>query len=129
MNMPINDAKTCRPSGQDGTVEVPFTQYMMPDGRTAPVWSAPIPSTLAPLANAVLAFGCRFEIEMLRDYCTVSMTIHDPDTGDDVFGPMLCTNGPEVPATIEKLIGSFSVGALAMHRAHAGREELVDEQD
>lgn len=85
-------------------MEIPFTQYLMPGGRTVPVL-IDMPADCASAALALLRRGYRFECEMLGDFRTLSLTCVDPaDTGDIAIE--LASNGPEVPEAVKRLVAS-----------------------
>jgi hypothetical protein len=82
--------------------EIEFTQYLRPTGRPRKVWierSEPI----AQKAQAIQAMGYSFECEELVTGM-VSLTISD---GEQDVAIELCQNGPEVPATVDRLIEEF----------------------
>lgn len=88
-----------------GPHDVPFTQYLRPDGRRQQVCIAR-PPEIAALAKRVLEAGYHFDIEELRDG-TVSMTVESNIPNDDEQAPIaieLCPNGPAVPPTVDRLI-------------------------
>lgn len=83
---------------------IPFTQLYMPDGRQGTVFiSLPPEPTL--MARALMDAECRFEIELLSDYITVSAEVVRPTKDDpEVIAGMLCPNGPQIPIQIEAMI-------------------------
>lgn len=87
-------------------MSIPFTQYLMPDGRTQVV-TVDRPPEIEQLARRLILLGLRFEMEMLSDYRTVSLTLCDP-TGDEGepkdVDIELCKNGPGIPDAIDRLI-------------------------
>lgn len=86
---------------------IPFTQYLMPDGRQQSVWIKR-DERIEALAQEVIAAGWRFECEMLQTR-EISLTVSDGE--EDVcieVGP----NGPEVPFAVDRLVISAHV-ALA----------------
>lgn len=89
-------------------MDIPFTQYLMPNGRQeAVVIDRPAP--IAEKAQAIIAKGFRFECEMLSDMRSVSLTITDPDEGD--LEIEVVPNGPEVPVAIDRMIERFRMPA------------------
>lgn len=84
--------------------DIPFTQYLMPDGRKSPV-TIDRPQPISDLAESIIAKGYRFECEMLSDYATISLTISDDDADHDIE---VCPNGPEVPVRIDAMITRFA---------------------
>lgn len=83
------------------TFDVPFTQYLMPDGRKRDT-SIAMPIDLKPMVDKILNAGYRFEIEMLTTG-EISMEVADPVT-EDSLAMEICKNGPEVPISTESLI-------------------------
>jgi hypothetical protein len=89
--------------------DVPFTQYLMPNGRRENV-TLSVDGETYPKARQILDAGYRFEVEMLSDMNTVSATIFDPEKEEDV-AICLAPNGPEVPARIKAMILKFNIPA------------------
>lgn len=87
---------------------IPFTQYLRPNGRPVPV-EIDRPPEIEAKAEAILAKGLIFECEHLSNGYA-SFTISDPEEGVDL-AIELCPNGPDVPATIDRLIQKFNLGA------------------
>jgi hypothetical protein len=89
-----------------GPHDVPFTQYLRPDGRTRATCVERAPA-IAALARQVIAAGYHFDIEELSDG-TVSMTCEPnrpgPDGEDAPIAHGLCQNGPAVPMAVDRLI-------------------------
>lgn len=96
---------------------IPFTQYLMPNGRRDSVWIER-PAAIEAKAQAIIAAGFRFECEMLSDYGTISLTIADPEADEDV-AIEVCANGPEVPTAVDRLVTEFVIPSLS--RDHQGR--------
>lgn len=90
--------------------DIPFTQFLMPDGRESQV-TIDRPDDIAAKAQEIIAAGYRFECEMLSDYTTISLTITDPDEGDVEIE--IVPNGPEVPVAIDNMIKRFKLKATA----------------
>jgi hypothetical protein len=84
--------------------DIPFTQYLMPNGRKSPVL-IDRPDDVAAKARAIIDRGYRFECEMLSDYSTVSLTIADDDDDHEIE---VCPNGPEVPVAIDRMVERFA---------------------
>lgn len=92
-------------------MSIPFTQYLMPDGRKASV-RIDRPAEIEAKAQQIIGQGYRFEIEMLQTG-DVSMEIvkdvADPDIDDSLAGEV-CHNGPTegarlgVPESVDKMI-------------------------
>ena len=85
--------------------DVPFTQYLRPNGRPTPTWIARPPEIVAK-AKAVLAAGGRFEIEELQTG-EVSATVEHPQWEREGRGPVaieLCANGAAVLSMVDRLV-------------------------
>ena len=84
--------------------EIPFTQFLRPDGRQTAV-TIERPAPIVALAAVVRTAGGRFEIEELQDR-TVSMTVEcdAPAFEDAPVTIKLCPNGPAVPETVDALV-------------------------
>jgi hypothetical protein len=78
---------------------IPFTQYMLPNGRKVDV-SIERPSDIAAAAADIINRGYRFECEMLTTG-DVSLTIADDDGDLDIE---VVPNGKDVPAAVDRLI-------------------------
>lgn len=85
-------------------MDIPFTQYLMPDGRKTAV-TIDRPQPISDLAHCIIAKGFRFECEMLSDYRTVSLTISNDDDDHEIE---VCSNGPDVPARIDAMVTRFA---------------------
>ena len=87
---------------------IPFTQYLMPNGRRDSVWIER-PAPIVEKAKAIIAKGYAFECEMLSDCRSVSLTITDPDEGD--LDIEVVANGPDVPVAIDRMVERFAAKA------------------
>jgi hypothetical protein len=65
-----------------GTVSIPFTQYLLPDGRTRP-GAVERSGDIEEKARRIIDAGFRFEAEVLRTG-EVSLTVFDPEEEVDV---------------------------------------------
>ena len=86
-------------------MNIAFTQYLMPDGRTKPVM-IDRPEDIGLKAQKLAEAGCRFEIEMLRTG-EISMSVEREPVNDDDDGVLameVCANGPDVPVRVDKMI-------------------------
>jgi len=85
-------------------MEIPFTQFLMPDGRQRPM-IIDRPDDIGEKAKQLLESGCRLEIEMLQTG-EISMTVErDRSDGEiDLLAQEICSNGPALPIAIDKLI-------------------------
>lgn len=79
--------------------DIPFTQYMRPDGRKVEQF-APMPEGYEEKVKAILAAGLKFEAEVLTTG-TVSLTISN---GEEDIAIELSSNGPEVEKALIRLI-------------------------
>jgi hypothetical protein len=79
--------------------EIPFTQYMRPDGRQVPV-SIDRPEGISTKAAAIIERGFRFEVEHLTTgQASLSIAGEDGDIDIEVV-----PNGPEVPLAVDRLV-------------------------
>lgn len=85
-------------------IEIPFTQYLRPDGRKVDV-SIEVSDEVGTKAHAIIAAGYRFECEILTTG-QVSVTITD-DEADHAIEIVM--NGPDIPVTVERLIMNFVI--------------------
>ncbi len=80
---------------------IPFTQYLMPDGRKRPMFFDTTPELYAD-AKQVIDKGYRFEAEILSTG-EVSLTVYDPWEEEDI-AIELCFNGPGIDYAVAKLV-------------------------
>jgi hypothetical protein len=80
-------------------MQVPFTQYLMPDGRQRAT-SIDMPDDVGMLANELIEKGCRLDIEVLSTGL-ISMTC---EKDDRVLSIEVCPNDENVPKGVEKII-------------------------
>lgn len=85
---------------------IPFTQYLMPDGRKQAV-DIERPEEIEKMAQDIINKGHRFECEMLGDYQTCSFTISAIDPNEPDVAITLARNGPNVPIKIDEMITKF----------------------
>lgn len=85
-------------------MSIPFTQYMMPNGRRVQVL-CDSDSDTEKAAKVLVDAGCHFDIEMLMNG-VISMTCEkEDDSGETVvLGHELCSNGPDVPIHVKLLV-------------------------
>jgi hypothetical protein len=93
---------------------IDFTQYLMPDGRKTLI-HIDVPDDVYEKAQKILAANLVFEIEMLSDYRTISMTIADKKEEVDV-AHKLCPNGPEVLKKVNEMILEFDLDDYILTR-------------
>lgn len=84
-------------------MSIPFTRYHLPNGRRSRT-SIDRPHTVERWAEAVTDAGWRFEVEVLTTG-EVSLTVHDPDTEEDVAIEVV-PNGEGVGAAVDRLVSS-----------------------
>lgn len=83
--------------------DIPFTQYLRPDGQAVPV-SIDRPAEIVTTAERIRERGFRFECEHLTTG-HVSLTIAGPDDDEDIE---VVTNGPDVPVAIDRMVKRFA---------------------
>lgn len=83
--------------------EIPFKQFMQPDGRSADV-RINRPDDISAKAEKIIALGYRFECEVLAT-CEISLTISGNDGDEDIE---VVSNGPEVPLAVDRMINRFA---------------------
>ena len=88
-----------------GTIE--FTQYMRPDGRAVPAM-IDRPIKIVEAAQRLKAAGHRLETEVLMTG-KVSMTVEDVDADKPPIAIEVCSNGPQVLDSVDRLILSAIV--------------------
>lgn len=91
----------------DAMPTIPFTEFVLPHGRTREQWIEVDPS-VADKARTIIARGFRFECELLRTG-QVSLTITDPEDGDADI--RVVPNGPGVREAVEDLVRQFELTA------------------
>jgi len=85
-------------------MSIPFTQYLRPHGRPTPV-TIDMPDEIEDMAEAFIGRGGSFECEALAYGNMVSLTACFPTPhGQDDIAIEVVTNGPEVPAAVERLV-------------------------
>lgn len=83
--------------------EIPFTQYLLPDGRKRQT-SIEVAPEVANKARSIIRCGLSFECELLITG-QASFTITDPEEGDvDI---RVIPNGPGVREAIEEMVRDF----------------------
>lgn len=83
--------------------DIPFTQYLRPNGRRAEV-SIDRPAEIATLADRIIERGFRFECEHLSTG-HASLTIANDDDDHDIE---VVTNGPDVPVAVDRMVRRFA---------------------
>lgn len=87
---------------------IPFTQYLLPTGRKRAIEIERSAETEA-AAKRFIAAGGWFEVEMLSDMKTVSLTAGHliEDEPQDVACE-LCENGPEIANAVDRLVATVA---------------------
>jgi hypothetical protein len=82
-------------------MSIPFTQYLLPNGRKKDV-SIDMPSDVEIDAFYLISKGCHFDIEMLTTGA-ISMTC---EQGDEIVSIEICNNDNSTIAGVQKLVKS-----------------------
>jgi hypothetical protein len=97
-------------SAADKKSSIPFTQYLLPDGRKQ-VIAIKATAETGEKAKKLIEQGYRFECEILRDLRTVSLTVVGPNDEGDVACE-ICARGPRrIPPAVQRLV----TRAVAFH--------------
>lgn len=80
--------------------EIPFTQFLLPNGRRRQVQFQTESKEVADTALQLIEQGVSFEIEILRTGEISMETIYE----DEPVANDLCSNGPAVVEAVEKLV-------------------------
>ena len=79
-----------------------FIQYLRPDGRTK-IIEVDRPKEIEDIAHRFIKAGGYFEVELLTDEKTVSLTAGFDRSQPDIV-VILEENGPKVPAAVDQLV-------------------------
>ena len=90
-------------------MNVEFIQFMRPNGRKTMI-SIDVADDLTDHVRMIHAAHLHLTAEVLQTQ-EISLCIEDSERGD--FACQVCSNGPEVPLAVDKLIRSFSVREYA----------------
>jgi hypothetical protein len=82
---------------------VPFTQYLLPNGRTR-VIHIDRPPEIETLALEVMERGGRFECEILTTDEVSVTCVGEVDGEEQDVAIEVCFNGPEVPNAVDRVI-------------------------
>lgn len=83
--------------------DIPFTQYLRPDGRQVPV-TIDRPADVADLAQRIIDRGFRFECEHLTTgHASLTIAGRDDDVDIEVV-----RNGPDVPVAVDRMVKRFA---------------------
>lgn len=77
-----------------------FTQFMFPNGRKVST-DIEVPPEIEKKASELASYGWSFEIEIFPETQVVNMDCCDEE---EPIANELCTNGPDVPKHVEKLV-------------------------
>lgn len=83
-------------------MSIPFTQYLMPNGRKVPVTIEMEPD-VETRAKALIDRGCHFDIEMLNTG-VISMTCENSEYEEEIISIVLCENDKTVVESVRKLV-------------------------
>ena len=83
-------------------MDIEFTQYMLPNGRTKLI-TIDVDEETGKIAHALKEKGVRFEIEILTTG-VISMTAEMNDDDENLLAIELCPNGPGIKDVVSKLI-------------------------
>ncbi len=85
-------------------MSIPFTQFLRPNGERRAV-EIDRPPEIEDAARALVAAGCRFDIEELTTL-QISMTCEHHALAEDeqVLAHEVCRNGPPVLAAVDRLV-------------------------
>jgi len=81
-------------------LQIPFTQYLRPDGRTRKVRFAVSGTSICSEATSLLTYGWTFECEVLTTG-EVSLTVSD---GDENRAIQVVPNGPDMGQAVSVLV-------------------------
>jgi len=79
---------------------IPFTQFVLPDGKRKQIEFETENKEVADLAHALIEKGVKFEIEIL----TTGLINVEAMFNDECIADGLCANGPPVVETVEKMV-------------------------
>lgn len=80
---------------------IPFTQFLLPDGRRRQE-AIERPPEIEAKARAIIAEGYEFEVEMLSTGAVSVEIFRHSD--EDSLAIEVCENGPPVPIAIDKMV-------------------------
>ena len=94
---------------------VPFTQFLRPDGRKQSV-TIERPPEIAEAAQALIARGCRFEIEVLRTGEVSMECCREVDGEARALAQEIVENGPPVLDAVDRLVreAAAAIGPASM---------------
>lgn len=98
-------------------MSIPFTQYLMPDGRTRPE-VIDRPADIEALAHEAIGRGVRFEVEMLPTGHISFEAVRDDDGEIESLAAEISSNGPPVLDAVDRLV-----------RAAHKRSQLTEETE
>lgn len=83
---------------------IPFTQYLRPHGRKIAQFFPVDGRELFDLAEKFLKSGGRYECEVLTTGHVSLTAVHRVDGEDQDVVTEICSNGPAVPAAVDRLV-------------------------
>lgn len=84
---------------------IPFTQYLLPDGRKRPVTWECTSHEQEVKARALLDAKARFECEMLQTgQVSLTVEITDNEGEDQTLAHEICANDPQVVEAVARLV-------------------------
>lgn len=83
-----------------GTMSIPFTQFLKPDGRKRSV-EIDRPAKIEDMATKLYLAGYRFEIEVLQ---TDEINMETLDSQGELVCGEICANGPPVEQAVDRMI-------------------------
>jgi hypothetical protein len=84
---------------------VPFTQYLLPNGRQVPV-SVERPADVEEMAQRFIEAGGRYECEVLTTGQISLTAVLDVDDEPQDVEIVICRNGPDVLAATDRLVAA-----------------------
>lgn len=85
------------------TSPIPFTQYVLPDGRQRSI-SIERPANVADLATRFIERGGRFEAEVLTTNEVSLTAVKDVDGEPEDIAIRICANGPGIEDAVDSLV-------------------------
>ena len=79
---------------------IPFTQYLLPDGRKKSVWIEVFDEYGQKALDLIENEGCHFDVEVL----TTGKVSFTCERGDDLISIQVCDNDPQVIEGVNRLV-------------------------
>ena len=90
--------------------DIPFTQYLRPDGRKVPVF-IDRPENISSKAAAIIDAGNRFECEQLMTGQISLTVVGERDGEEQDLDIEVVANNEAVPAAIDRMVERFVFGS------------------